>query len=147
MSPRSIRLLVMVSVLGVLLAGLVAGYTLSIYRDQQLERSMPSAGRPRPPRPAIDSESYVARRLERLSRRLDLSEAQRAAILKILSDGNAAARATIDRVRPQLQTIRAEIEAAITAELTEEQRARYLTMDRDRAPPGRSPPHVREDAP
>lgn len=59
---------------------------------------------------------------------LDLSEAQRATLRKILSDGDCRARAIIDRVRPELEAKRAEIEAAMAAALTEEQRARYRDL-------------------
>jgi hypothetical protein len=138
--PRTIRVLVITSVLGVFLAGLVVGYAAALYRAGS-DATPPPPGRRSPPDPAGGVGERIARRLERFGSVLELADDQRVALTKILTDGERAMLAITAGVRPQLQAKRAELEAEISAVLTVEQRVRYrdLVPGGLARPPGRPP--------
>jgi hypothetical protein len=128
MTDRIIRLLVIASVAGVFLGGLVTGYVLGTHRAAE-----PAVlrGPPGPP----TREAFLAQ----FSADLGLSPPQRDAIAAVLRDGERDMRETFARLRPELEERRERIEAAIAAVLTAEQRARYREMLPDglpRPPPG-----------
>ena len=130
MSDRTIRLLVIASVLGVFLGGLVTGYVLGVHRSVE---PVARDGRPHGPPPPMEPL------LDRFTAELGLSPPQRDAIATVLRDGERTMREAFARVRPELEAKRAEIEGAIANVLTEEQRARYREMLPDglpRPPPG-----------
>ena len=129
MNDRIIRLLVIASVAGVFLGGLVTGYVLGTHRAGEAPAFRG------PPGPPPGREAF----LERFSAELGLTPPQHDAIAAILRDGERGVRETFARRRPELEQRRATIEAAITAVLTDEQRARYREMLPDGLP--RPPPH------
>jgi uncharacterized membrane protein len=141
MNPRTIRLLVIASVLGVFLAGLVIGYGVRFYVENEVVVRSPSPSeQPRTRRPFGD----IARRIERVGNDLGLSDAQRTTLTQILTEGERSAQAIIADVRPRLIAKRAEIEAEIAAVLTQAQRAHY----REVVPGGLArPPGGRPDGP
>ena len=137
MSPRMIRLLVVASVIGVFLGGLVVGYVLGTRRAAE----PPSARRGPPPHHRPGPPGGVDHLLDEFAGRLELSGEQRDRIRAILVDGQRAAREITARVRPELEARRAEMEAAIAEVLDDEQRARYREMLPDGLPRPPPPPH------
>lgn len=144
MTARAIRALVVTSVLGVFLGGLVVGYVLGTRRAAQVASPAPS--QPPGPRPPPPPEVRIDRMLDVFARRLELTADQRAQIRRILLEGERDARAILERARPELEARRASLEAAIVDLLDEPQRVRYREMLPDGlprppgGPPGGPPP-------
>lgn len=128
MSPRTIRVLVIASVLCVFLGGLVTGYVL---------------GRREP---ATVAPPQRERLIDQFARELALTGEQRAAIQAVLRDGERTVREAMQRVRPELEAKRSAMERSILDVLTPAQREQYRAMLPDGLPrpppPGRGrPPH------
>ena len=137
MNPRAIRLLVIASVAGVFLSGLVVGYVLGARRAAEPPAA---ADLRRPPRHGPPGGPPVEHLVDEFADKLALTPAQRDRIHGILADGARDARAITARVRPELEARRAELEAAIAEVLDEEQRARYREMLPDGLPRPPGPP-------
>jgi hypothetical protein len=132
MNERMLRLLVVASIVGVFLGGLVIGYGLGVRRAAEPPASGPAGGPPR-----------LEELLDRFTARLGISPAQRDRIEQHLRDGERKLRETMTRVRPELESHREQIERAILDELTAEQRVKYheiLPHGLPRPPPHRPPP-------
>ena len=74
------------------------------------------------------SEGRARFRLEAMSRRLDLSDEQRAKLEAILVDAEKERAAVTEGCRPQLEELQKRLEEQVDAILTDEQRAKHREM-------------------
>jgi periplasmic protein CpxP/Spy len=67
-------------------------------------------------------------RLDRLAKKLNLSESQKEKIAAIFKEGDARIRSEMDRIRDKAREIREETDKKIDEVLTPEQRAKFAEM-------------------
>jgi Spy/CpxP family protein refolding chaperone len=82
-----------------------------------------AAGRPRPPGPPAPEEMAA-----RMSRDLDLTDAQARAVRQVLDERWAALGKLFERIDPEAEAIRRDADGRIRALLRPEQRARFDTQ-------------------